>query len=199
MVNKGLLLMEKTKTCTKCNNEYPATTEYFHKYKQGVYGLHSQCKTCRLKNQKEYREKHSRLGNTHQYYIENRVRHLIQRLKERGYTDLTEAQLELITKNFQGVNGKNICPYCNREIENISMLHYDHLIAYSEGGSNIVTNLIPTCKYCNRSKLNEDFSLWYREQFFYNEKREKEIMSYFINRRLERFYPKDYKGKKLSI
>lgn len=32
--------------CTKCGSEFPATTEYFGKQKNGKYGLKSWCKTC---------------------------------------------------------------------------------------------------------------------------------------------------------
>ena len=34
------------KTCTKCGKQLPATTDYFHKKKNGKYGLHSICKKC---------------------------------------------------------------------------------------------------------------------------------------------------------
>lgn len=35
-----------TKICTKCGQEFPATTEYFHKSKRGKYGLRADCKQC---------------------------------------------------------------------------------------------------------------------------------------------------------
>lgn len=44
------------KICTKCCKELPATREYFSPDKQGKYGLQSQCKTCRRKHQKKYRQ-----------------------------------------------------------------------------------------------------------------------------------------------
>ena len=34
------------KTCTKCGNELPATTEYFYKHPRGKYGVNSSCKIC---------------------------------------------------------------------------------------------------------------------------------------------------------
>jgi 5-methylcytosine-specific restriction endonuclease McrA len=37
-----------TKRCTKCGNEYLATTEYFHRSKLGKYGLRSTCRQCRI-------------------------------------------------------------------------------------------------------------------------------------------------------
>lgn len=43
----------KTKVCTKCGNEKPATTEFFHKRS---LGLSSYCKPCRNDFSKRYRE-----------------------------------------------------------------------------------------------------------------------------------------------
>lgn len=51
---------QKTKTCSVCGEKYPATTEYFYKKKNGLYGLESRCKNCaklkrtndRIKNNK---------------------------------------------------------------------------------------------------------------------------------------------------
>ena len=37
---------EKSKICSVCGKEYPATTEYFYKKKNGLYGLESRCKSC---------------------------------------------------------------------------------------------------------------------------------------------------------
>ena len=42
------------KTCTKCGETLPATTEYFHKKKTGKYGLSSICKKCALERVKQY-------------------------------------------------------------------------------------------------------------------------------------------------
>ena len=41
-----------TKKCTKCNNEYEASTCYFYKKETGKYGLRSICKTCYLEDQR---------------------------------------------------------------------------------------------------------------------------------------------------
>jgi 5-methylcytosine-specific restriction endonuclease McrA len=39
------------KTCTHCQEEFPATTEYFHKKKSGLYGISEMCKSCAKKRQ----------------------------------------------------------------------------------------------------------------------------------------------------
>lgn len=66
-----------TKTCTKCGEEKPATTEYFHRDTDGKYGLNARCKPCILEPQKQYRQKNRerRAEYARKYYQENRIRH----------------------------------------------------------------------------------------------------------------------------
>lgn len=42
---KGVTMTDK-KTCSKCNREFPATTEYFGRNKRGKDGLQAWCKAC---------------------------------------------------------------------------------------------------------------------------------------------------------
>jgi hypothetical protein len=43
-----------TKVCTGCGGEFPATVEFFHRKKNGKFGLRSVCKSCALEYQREY-------------------------------------------------------------------------------------------------------------------------------------------------
>jgi len=45
------------KKCTVCNVEKIATTENYHKQKNGKYGLNSKCRSCISIEQKQYRSK----------------------------------------------------------------------------------------------------------------------------------------------
>lgn len=42
-----------TRICTTCGREFPATLEYFHKQKDGKYGLTSECKFCKAEKRFE--------------------------------------------------------------------------------------------------------------------------------------------------
>jgi hypothetical protein len=42
----------ETKICTKCGAEYPATIEFFEKFKKGKYGLLPTCRHCRKEYEK---------------------------------------------------------------------------------------------------------------------------------------------------
>lgn len=45
-----------TRTCTKCGESFPATTEYFYAQKDAKGGLQSQCKLCRRKGVRAYQQ-----------------------------------------------------------------------------------------------------------------------------------------------
>ena len=52
------------KTCTRCEIEFPATTEYFHRNKYGKNGLAARCKHCMNEYRNiEYRKKYGEKGN----------------------------------------------------------------------------------------------------------------------------------------
>jgi len=82
----------KTKICTKCGEEFLATTDYFYRQKGGKFGLSSWCKDCRNKWRRQHyidnREKE--LEQQREYYRENRYKEL-KRVKK---YDRTEAGKE---------------------------------------------------------------------------------------------------------
>lgn len=64
----------------------------------------------------------------------------------------------------------NCCAYCGKS-ESDEMLHIDHFIAVSKGGTHVLENLLPACKTCNFSKRNHHPEEWYKRQEFFSEKR----------------------------
>ena len=78
------------KTCTKCKTEYPATREYFYKQKDGKFELHSHCKKCFLKKQK-------------QYYQQNRKK-LLQQKKKYSQTEKGKAAYRRAGKKYYAKN-----------------------------------------------------------------------------------------------
>lgn len=49
------------------------------------------------------------------------------------------------------------CCYCNATVEDGAKLTLDHIVAYSNGGSNKETNLVTCCSKCNSSRGNRDY------------------------------------------
>lgn len=70
---------------------------------------------------------------------------------------------------------ENSCAYCGKP-ESQEMLHLDHFIAVSKGGTHVLENLVPACKTCNFSKRNHHPEEWYKRQKFFNEKRWRHIL-----------------------
>jgi len=55
----------------------------------------------------------------------------------------------------------NCCRYCGATAEMVGApLQLDHLLAQSEGGQDIASNIVLACPRCNRAKSNKSFDAW---------------------------------------
>lgn len=84
----------KTKKCTKCGEEKPATPEFFHRQKLGKFGLRALCKVCvrnydkkyyqeNREHKKEYDKKYRQENREHykKYYKKYHQENREQRIK----------------------------------------------------------------------------------------------------------------------
>ena len=163
-----------TKVCTVCGREFPATTKYFNRLKNGKYGLMSVCKECKNMRKKQWDE------NNKEKVVERKKRYnqspkgqvvlfngnYRRRVKEeqRG-TGITKDQWLEMMKYFDwrcaysgGALTKN-----NRSI--------DHIVPLNSGGDNMIWNCVPMTRSLNCSKQDKDMLEWYKEQSFYSEAR----------------------------
>ena len=62
------------------------------------------------------------------------------------------------------------CAYCGKS-ESDEILHIDHFIPVSKGGTHVLGNLVPACKTCNFSKRNHHPEEWYKRQDFFDDKK----------------------------
>lgn len=72
------------------------------------------------------------------------------------------------------------CAYCGHKPVNPAELEVEHVVPISQGGPHTLSNIVPACNACNRSKSKHDMTKWYRKQPFYDktkEKRIKEVLS----------------------
>lgn len=92
-----------------------------------------------------------------------------RRHRERGDFSLTDSEWEKAVHYFD-----NECAYCGKR----NKLTFEHVVPFSKGGSFDKKNIIPACTECNSSKNDKDFSVWYRNQLFYDETREQRIITY---------------------
>ncbi|QIG62291.1 HNH endonuclease [Tenacibaculum phage JQ] len=85
----------KTKTCTKCNLDLPATKDYFNSQKNGKYGLRSACKKCN----KEYRKKYT---STEEY--KKRHREKMAKWRKENPKKLKEINRRCYNKHAERIN-----------------------------------------------------------------------------------------------
>ena len=86
------------KICTKCGENLPATTEYFHKKKSGKYGLHAICKKC-IKEYNKTRFENNKdeiLEKKRKYNSNNKEK--IREYNKDYYKDNTDKKKELSKK-----------------------------------------------------------------------------------------------------
>lgn len=88
---------------------------------------------------------------------------------------MTYSQEQLSTKLL---NFDSRCAYCERQIDDINVLDWDHVIAISKGGPDVLGNLVPSCQACNRSKSNHDALEWFQRQPFWSSKRWQFILNH---------------------
>lgn len=90
--------MMNSKTCSKCNNTFPATTEYFSKNKSCLYGLNSICKSCIKEYRKNYYQKNADKlkADSKKYVSENAD--AVKQYRKKYYQDNKE---QLSEKNRQ--------------------------------------------------------------------------------------------------
>lgn len=88
------------------------------------------------------------------------------------------------------------CGYCKRRVAlKPSEFHLDHFNSLSSGGLNTSDNIIPTCKYCNQAKKDEDFFEWSKDYFSHNSiltpyQVQKRMVDYF-----KEYYDIDYSDR----
>lgn len=201
--------------CTKCGEEYPATTEYFRHNGKSNNGLRSRCKMCerardhdyRIENIEHIRQQHRIYNREYQaahptdteymrrWQAENRSRlHVyFQNYRARKRSLLNDFSLE--QRNYALSYFGDCCAVCGRPFYDLfgeRTLALDHWIPISsdECPGTTVTNMIPLCHGiggCNSRKHARDPKEWLVLEF--GEYRARKIMAriktYFEVARLE--------------
>jgi hypothetical protein len=133
--------------------------EYYRKNKEE---LSEKCKNHRQENQEKYRikdqenyQKHK--GKKLEYAKNYRQSHPeIKRAAEsKRRARKAQAPTEPWTHEEIALQGTGFCPYCGKEIGlvyNPKVIHIDHIVPLSRGGSNLKENLEAVCCSCNMKK-----------------------------------------------
>jgi 5-methylcytosine-specific restriction endonuclease McrA len=65
---------------------------------------------------------------------------------------------------------QHCCAYCDAAADTL-----DHVKPRHKGGNTVVSNLVPACRECNRSKGSEEWRKWFSVQSFHCAKRQARI------------------------
>lgn len=154
---------DKSKTCTRCNLSFPATPEFFHRQKNGKYGLTSKCKLCKLSETESWRQKN--LDKHREYKIkwrkENREKYLeakrLHQRKRKAKTNKNYNENEVLSRygtdcHLCGdpidLSAPRSCKYPGWEYG----LQIDHVIQLCVDGEDSIDNVKPSHGICNVKK-----------------------------------------------
>ncbi|MDC3412538.1 hypothetical protein [Terrihalobacillus insolitus] len=84
---------KKIKHCKRCGNDKPATNEFFHKNKRYSDGLQCYCKSCALKQQKEFYNKNK-----------DKVKSRVSEYEKNNKDKISEQQKKYYEKNKEKIN-----------------------------------------------------------------------------------------------
>lgn len=110
------------KRCKKCGNEYPATTEYWHRHPETLDGLHSWCKHCKSvtyghKPKEKYPEGFKRCKKCREMKPLNEFHRNSRAADKHDYTcKMCRAQDEGFNYKPPTADGFKRCSVCKREL-----------------------------------------------------------------------------------
>lgn len=191
------VIITETKVCQRCKTEYTLDHSNFPRMHKKKYS----CRACLNAKHKEHcernKEKTSERKKRYREANRDKLRDYDKnyRVTHRKITGYKEADREAdrikhhrkmakkagVESSF-GVklwkqckaHFENKCAYCGKE----EPLTQDHFIPFSKGGSYTKCNIVPVCFLCNSSKQNQDFTLWYKSQEFFDDGKMNKVIEY---------------------
>src|SRR5258708_26891463 len=168
--------------CTKCGDEYPATTDYFHALKTHSDGLHSHCKQCRNSYHRAFRQVKPDpydKEKERQKYLRNREAEIEYRdryyqahedeIKQymRAFKASHQARYKAYDRNREArkkaATGTHTAQHVQAQFQRqkgkcywcgkkLSKYEVDHVVPLTRGGSNGPDNLVIAFPPCNNIK-----------------------------------------------
>lgn len=126
--------------------------------------LTEEFKTDRANRGKEhYRKNKPRIRAQHKAWLKRNPGYMAAVKHRRRLIENASQNLATIKAWMKAVKSKTtaVCYYCQRTIPTKG-LHFDHIVAISQGGIHDVSNLCVSCAPCNLTKQDKPVSAWVR-------------------------------------
>lgn len=120
------------------------------------------CKQCKSERDKKYQKQRYTTDTVYRERIINKTRQSQDKRRRNAIGTYTYDEWQSVLDEFN-----HTCAYCGAT----GNLTVDHVIPLASGGLNTISNLVPACERCNKSKGAKDFEAWYTTQLFYNQAR----------------------------
>ena len=197
----------EVKICKTCQQEFPATFEYF--WSQGGK-LFPHCKPCARNNKKKYRletesakQKIRYASNPMKYRARVKAHYDANKMKERQrrldyYYNVQKHRddhlaRKRITAHKREALKRSLPATLTPEEWDETLLEFDfkcaycgtkgfmtqdHVIPVSAGGGYIKENIVPACETCNASKQASPVVEWFKRQEFFSLERLEKIKAF---------------------
>lgn len=159
------------KTCSKCKQEFPSTSEYFTLDKRKKYGLASECRPCKNKRMsnwvKNNPEKQNKRVKNWARKNPEKARYIWRQVASKRKSNIKGNGWEPYTEEQMLSKYGSICYLCNEEIDLQAprksgapgwkrSLWKEHVIPVSKGGPDTLDNVRPSHGLCNLNKSNKE-------------------------------------------
>ena len=194
------------KVCNRCEEWFPATTEYFYKNKSNeIDGLFPDCKECNINKSivwrsnnldkcRGYDRKRSQSPHRKVQVRANNKKH-----REQGKTLLWQRRNKDKIKKYSvyremykqhditegewdncKIYFNYECVYCGITEDEAEKIYNNklHKDHAIHDGANDLSNCIPACKSCNSKKHNFELEEWYKSDENFSQKRLEKIQSW---------------------
>lgn len=162
--------------CSRCGHDFPATTDYFHAHRGGLFGLRGICKTCKAICEKATRtiRRFNKVcvvcGDPFvtKYHKATCCSERCQAKRRKSLASQKTAQKRAMAAEAfgsftddelvaQAKRQRNKCYWCGKKLGQRphSDYHPDHVLPISKSKDNSISNIVAACVKCNLSKNNK--------------------------------------------
>lgn len=138
----------------------------FGKHISRYDGLRGWCKSCEREKNEEYYNKNDGAATMRRWLQTETGRNsrsaTMRKVYEKRRGCYVKFDLRDEKNAYDACAGK--CAYCKTSVE-FSIIEFDHFIPVKLGGKTEVSNMLPACKTCNRSKRDKIPEVWIAKKF----------------------------------